>query len=459
MHQLYKTGFIVGMLGLMLCLSDAAQAKPWRNLKPFPAEHITWEKGFIGIVGNDKTRLYHLTGQGAIGLIPFLGQAPTATELNARQQFISRWLKQHPKAQAIPVEAYPFFSNTVARIYIWIIDGQDHLNLDLVRAGLLSGDSMMTILRFEDLYISGKQLWAFREKVAAAEREAAGASKGIWADPDLKRTQQTGKIFYPGMEELARFERAAANMPDPPPTFDAKTPEEELIRIADGDDNAASYNALTELIRRAETERITASAFNRLILKGLERQADTSRAWRSLYGSLFELAFQQGRLSEKQVERYAHQAIVPRLETSWVQKPNRPQPLLAIGNEIRVGQVKARTVLKENQAHKLLLTARYRLWQVQIDGVPVNNFKAHKQGVKTWSQQLRGGTQTRQFHLEPGQALAPGLHTLTGKVEVRILKGIDAWNAAGRAREIPEDIKPLATLRLEIDSLFNALKE
>jgi len=459
MRQLYKTGLILGMLGLILCLSDAAQAKPWRNLRPFPAAKITWEKGFIGIVGDDKTRLYHLTGQGSIGLIPFLGKGPNTTELNARQQYIRQWLEQHPQARAIPVEAYPFFSNTVARIYIWIKEGQDHLNLDLVRAGLLAGDSMMTILRFEDLYITGQQLWAFRKKVAAAEMEAAAANKGIWADPDFKLTNQPGKIFYPGMEALARFERAAANTPDPPPTYDSKTPEEKLLRIADGDDNAASYNALTELVRRAEAGSITASAFNQLILQGLERQSEPLHVWRGLFGSLIELAFQQGRLSENQVERYARQAIILRLETTWAKKPNHPQPLLAIGSEIRVGQAKARSVLKDNQAGKLLLTASYRLWQVQINGVPINNFKANKQGQKTWSRQLRGGTQTRQFHLEPGQALAPGLHTLTGQLEVRILKGIEAWNAAGRAGEIPGGIKPLAILRLEIDSLFEKVGE
>ena len=421
-----RAGFIIGLCALILCVPDMALAKPWRNLKPIPAASIAWQEGFLGIVGDDKTRMCHLTGQGSIGLIPFLAKGPDATELNARAQYISQWLKQHPQAQAIPVEAYPFFSNSVARIYIWIIDGQAHLNLDLVKEGLISGDSMMTILRFEDLYISGKQLWAFRKKVATAEIEAAGANKGIWADPEFKRANQPGKIFYPGMEELARFEHAAANTPDPPATYDAKTSEEALLRIASGDDNAESYNALAELIRRAESGSITSSGYSQLITEGLARQADHARAWRGQYGSLIELAFQQERLSDKQVARYARQAIVPALQTSWAQKPNRPQPLLTIRNEIRVGRVKTRAVFKDNTSRKLLLTASYRLWQLQIDGVPVNNFQASKKGEKTWARQLRGGGQARQFHLEPGQTLLPGLHTLTGKLEIRILKGIAA---------------------------------
>lgn len=405
MHLTCRAGLIVGLFALILGAPGIVYAKPWRNLKPIPAASIAWEKGFFGIVGEDKTRLYHLTGQGSIGLIPFLAKGPDVTEFNARKQYISQWLKQHPQAQAIPVEAYPFFSNTVARIYIWIIDGQEHLNLDLVKEGLLRGDSMMTILRFEDLYISGKQLWAFRKKVAAAEIEAAGANRGIWADPEFKSANQPGKIFYPGMEELARFEHAAANTPEMPATYDAKTSEEALLRIADGDDNAESHNALAELIRRAESGSITSSAYNQLITNGLARQADHLRAWRGQYGSLIELAFQQERLSDKQVERYARQAILPTLQTSWAQKPNRPQPLLTIRNETRVGQVNARTVLKDNHARKLLLTASYRLWQVQIDGVPVSNFKASKKGEKTWSRQLRGGGRPDNFTSSPGGRL------------------------------------------------------
>ncbi|PQP32756.1 hypothetical protein C6A36_02800, partial [Desulfobacteraceae bacterium SEEP-SAG10] len=98
----------------------------------------------------DKTRLYHLTGRGGLE-IPFLAKGPNETELDARAAYIGRWLERHPKAMALPVEAYPFFSKTVARIYIWILDGPDNLNLDLVREGFISGSSLMTNLRFEDL--------------------------------------------------------------------------------------------------------------------------------------------------------------------------------------------------------------------------------------------------------------------------------------------------------------------
>ena len=456
MQRLPQYSIIVGLLVLFFGAADVSFAKAWRNLKPIPASRISWVKGTIGIVDNDKTRLYHLTGQGSIGLMPFLAKGPAETELAARHRYIGKWLTRHPRAMAVPVEAYPFFSKTVARIYIWIVDGPDNLNLDMVREGVVNGDNLMTILQFDDLYITSKQLWAFRKQVAGAQIAAARDNKGIWADPDYKQANPPDKLHYPGMEPLARLEHAAENTPDPPPVYDAKTPEGDLVLIAGSDDNAAAYAALKELLHRAESGSLAATAFQSIILRGLEWQGDSGRQWRPTYGSLIELAFQQGRLSGAQLERYARQALVPQVKTLVLKNP--PNPQLSIGGETRVGQDRANSVLRENKAGRLLLVAAYRAGQLKIDGVPVKNFKTNKGMFNNWSQQLRGGLQEKQYRLDPGQALAPGLHTLTGQVEIRILKGIEAWNAAGRAREAPDSIEPLATLRLEIDSLFNIAK-
>jgi len=86
-----------------LNLIDTVHAQSWRDLKPIPASTITWQKGFIGTVNQDKTRLYHLTGRGGLE-IPFLAKGPNETELDARAAHIGRWLERHPKAIAVPVE-------------------------------------------------------------------------------------------------------------------------------------------------------------------------------------------------------------------------------------------------------------------------------------------------------------------------------------------------------------------
>jgi len=213
MHRLPNLFVCIGFLLACLNLPDTGHAQSWRNLKPIPASTITWQKGFIGTVNQDKTRLYQLTGRGSLG-IPFLEKGPSETYLDQRAAYIGRWLKQHPKAIAVPVEAYPFFSKTVARIYTWILDGPDNLNLDLVREGFISGSDLMTNLRFEDLYVTAKQVWDLRKQAAAAEGEAAKAQKGIWSDSGYLDANPPGKIEYPGLEELARFEKAAESMPD-----------------------------------------------------------------------------------------------------------------------------------------------------------------------------------------------------------------------------------------------------
>ena len=201
----------IGLVFASLSLPYTVHAQSWRDLKPIPASTITWQKGFIGTVNQDKTRLYHLTGRGGLH-IPFLAKGPNEAELDARAKYIGRWLARHPKAVAVPVEAYPFFSKTVARVYIWILDGADNLNLELVREGFIDGSSLMTNLRFEDLYVTAKQVWDLRKQAAAAEIDAAGASKGIWSDPGYRDANPPGKLEYPGLEELARFEKAAERM-------------------------------------------------------------------------------------------------------------------------------------------------------------------------------------------------------------------------------------------------------
>ena len=130
---------------------------------------------------------------------------------------MQQWLKRHPKAIAVPVEAYPFFSKTVARIYIWILDGPDHLNLDLVREGFISGSSLMTNLRAKDLYVTAKQVSDLRKQAGAAEIGAAKAHKGIWGDSHYLHANPPGKIEYPGHEELTRLESVVGRMEHPSP--------------------------------------------------------------------------------------------------------------------------------------------------------------------------------------------------------------------------------------------------
>jgi len=45
--------------------------------------------------------------------------------------------------------------------------------------------------------------------------EAAKANKGIWSDSNYREANPPGELEYPGLEELAQFEKAAEHMQDP----------------------------------------------------------------------------------------------------------------------------------------------------------------------------------------------------------------------------------------------------
>jgi hypothetical protein len=101
-----KFSVIGKFLILSLLVVTPAHSKPWRNVEPISASDISW-KEVVGICGDDRTRLYSLTGRGGLS-IPFLGENKYP---DGMKEAITSWVATHPKARAIPVEAYPFFSN------------------------------------------------------------------------------------------------------------------------------------------------------------------------------------------------------------------------------------------------------------------------------------------------------------------------------------------------------------
>jgi hypothetical protein len=81
-------------------------------------------------------RLYVLLGSGF--LRPF-------TVENA-DGFVPKWIKNHPRAVSTAISRM-ISTNTITHhqqeiVYIWIEDGDDSLNVDLVRAGIFQGSTM-----------------------------------------------------------------------------------------------------------------------------------------------------------------------------------------------------------------------------------------------------------------------------------------------------------------------------
>jgi hypothetical protein len=123
MLRLNGNAIMIGVVILALFAAGAVDAKPWRNIDSILASRIKWI-GLSGTDGADKTHLYSIKAQGSI-FKPYPQQPPYPANVQA---YVETWLSKHPEARVIPVEAYPFLSVSVARVYVWIVDGEPALN-------------------------------------------------------------------------------------------------------------------------------------------------------------------------------------------------------------------------------------------------------------------------------------------------------------------------------------------
>ncbi len=446
MQRVCRFFTISGILSMLLLMTVPVHSKPWLQVESIPASQITW-KVFFGTVGDNKKRIYSLLAQRMISIPGLSGQRVPAD----LEPFIQSWLAAHPKAKVVPIEAYPFFSKSAAMIYVWIVDGNDNLNIDLVREGFFRANDLVPMLQTADILISAETLVAFRKMISAAEINSAKTKKGLWGKPKMTSQIPPGTVGPPGHLSLARLE-GETEVEDnykPPPTFDSKALEKDLIRIGDGDDNGASWAALKELDRRAKSDNISAEGFNTLIQTGLARQADPKQNWRHFYGNYIELAFTQGLLSEKQFSQYLHHAIWPQFKAKYFSYLTPPVSLRIVGGD-RVG-IKNK---KDNLGSHLLLSVSCHLEEVKIDGIPVETLAIVNKQTNTYCRQLIGGNQYNGFNVMPGQELTQGLHKLTAKFETRVMEGQSACRAA-QNRLVPEGDIPRQSIRQwKIDLTF-----
>ena len=450
MRRLAVGSTMAGLVILSLLVASDVQAKPWRNIESIPASRIKW-MGLAGSDGDDQKHVYSITAQGTL-FKPYPRKPPYPANV---QTYVESWLLKHPDARLIPVEAYPFFSAEVAWVYVWIVDGDENLNLHLVEEGFFRGSAQVPTLRAADLLISTKEYRAFRKKLMDAEIAAANSKKGIWQQNDWDAGMPPGKLVYPGITALAELERQAQAAPEPEPTpaFGPETLEEELLRIFFGDDATATYAARVELLRRAETRELSFQAFSSLITAGLDKQ--TPIHWDSFYGPLIHLAYQQGKLSEELLKRYARQAVTIQFVIKTdVLEPNTPLVKFTIKRKGSFARTRAPKVINKRQSSELLITTAFHIDDMKVDSEPALNGRTGKLLNDTWLYQAWRGTKVLPITVMTKPPVAPGPHKLKGVLSVRYFTGIDAWNIAGQRKALPEGVKILLEERYDIDLDF-----
>lgn len=450
MHRLYGDSIMVGFVILSLLVTGAVHAKPWRNIDSIPASRIKW-MGLSGTDGDDKTHLYSIKAQGSV-FKPYPKKPPYPANVQA---YVESWLSKHPKARVIPVEAYPFLSASVARVYVWIVDGDENLNLHLVEEGFFRGSTQVPMLRTADLLVSAQGSRAFRKNLVTAEVAAANAGKGIWKQDDRELGMPPGKLVFPGIRALVEFERMAENTPDPEPplTFGPEKPEADLLNIFSGDDGTASFAARSELLRRAESGDLSRKAFSSLIAVGLDQQF--LEHWEPFYGSLIYLAFQQGKLPKALLKQYARQAIsLQFLVKADLLEPNTPWVTFTIKRKGRFARTRTPKMIADRQTSELLITTAFHIDQIKVDGEPALNGRTGKRLNETWLYQSWRGNKVQPVTIMTDPPVAPGPHTLTGVLSVRYLMGVAAWNTAGQRETLPDGIPTLLEERYDIDLEF-----
>lgn len=97
-------------------------------------------------------------------------------------KLVDDWMRDHPKAMVVPVAS---FGPTIEKepesrmIYVWIIDGEQNLNLELVRRGCFAPQTQ-AIGSAQKLEAPKADYDAFIEKAMAAGKEARDKKLGVW---------------------------------------------------------------------------------------------------------------------------------------------------------------------------------------------------------------------------------------------------------------------------------------
>jgi hypothetical protein len=139
-----------------------------------------FQKGSAGILIKKGTKIRIPTG--------FTFQTPKVDRLKITKEvedFKIAWQKRHPSARLVQVHYYPSYpglSLVIAReAYVWLYDGDDIFNVQLVRNGLATADDMLLLKQQEDYILVSSALYeAVRKRLIAAETAARDDKLGIW---------------------------------------------------------------------------------------------------------------------------------------------------------------------------------------------------------------------------------------------------------------------------------------
>jgi hypothetical protein len=164
----------------VLCLSAVAAFSQDQEIKfsalaseTAKASSITWRQHF-GYRKEEPHNTYILMTQGGF-------RAPTSTNL---ESLIRSWLREHPNADLILVYTIEPMMTTIPDSKmksVWVVDGEDNLNIHLVRMGGCPAGTML-LNGGDKTPVTREDYEAFSKKVIEAEGLAKKEKLGIWSE-------------------------------------------------------------------------------------------------------------------------------------------------------------------------------------------------------------------------------------------------------------------------------------
>jgi hypothetical protein len=131
-----------------------------------------WETQVVASDAANSATIYSIVGVGA-----FRGHWGADFEATRDE-----WIKEHPRASLVTVSELPGSERTPNSkiVFIWMIQENDNLVIDLIRRGCLSAE-YVRIPPNAIIKVSSAAYTRFLEAAATAEQIARKAKIGIWA--------------------------------------------------------------------------------------------------------------------------------------------------------------------------------------------------------------------------------------------------------------------------------------
>ena len=129
-----------------------------------------------------------------------------------------------------------------------------------------------------------------------------------------------------------------------------------LTRELGSADPSTREAAIAEIRSRISAGKISDAQLNALTSRALALQADTTRPWVSAWGDLVEQARKSGKLSDVDWQRYARQAVSPRIEVRPDVRRGDPFPCWIVKGPARVGNNSGLVLKLRNEDVKVEIT-------------------------------------------------------------------------------------------------------